>query len=424
MSTPSTFEEREAKISSLGFVPGEGMIVWILWMTYGSFYFCRQNISAAVPGLETDLQLSKQEIGWILGSLKIAYAFGQLINGQMAERISPRYLLAIGMLGSAALNVIFGLSTGFYFLLFVWACNGYCQALGWTPCMRVTVNWVPVFRRGRVIGILGTSYQLCAALTFVISGWAAHWLGWQGAFYVPAALLALSALHMLFLLEEHPKQTTELNGSPVAASTSRGSWRENVHATLTNPALWFIAVALGLLDACRYGFTDWGLTHLKEVQGTHVGLAALKYALLPAGGIAGALLGGWATDRFFQGRRAPAITLFLIVLGGLALVYDAVARISVPLTILLLFVIGFCIFGAQVLLVGTAPADLARRGTAAAAAGFVNFMGYMGAFSGDAVTGTIIDEFGWKAAIGFWAGCAFAGAIAAGCLWNVKPRHD
>jgi len=32
-----------------------------------------------------------------------------------------------------------------------------------------------------------------------------------------------------------------------------------------------------------------------------------------------------------------------------------------------------------VLLVGTFPVDLARRGTAAAAVGFVNFMGYMGA---------------------------------------------
>ena len=53
----------------------------------------------------------------------------------------------------------------------------------------------------------------------------------------------------------------------------------------------------------------------------------------------------------------------------------------------LLFGIGFAVFGSQVLLVGTAPADVARRGTAAAAAGFVNFMGYMGAFTGDLVTG-------------------------------------
>ena len=88
----------------------------------------------------------------------MAYAFGQLLNGQLAEHFSPRKLLAWGMLGSAALNVLFGFSTGLYFLIFVWACNGYCQSLGWTPCVRVLGNWIPILRRGRAIGIVGTGY--------------------------------------------------------------------------------------------------------------------------------------------------------------------------------------------------------------------------------------------------------------------------
>src|SRR5439155_5699951 len=110
----------------------------------------------------------------------------------------------VGMLGSAALNVIFGFGTGLYFLLFVWACNGYCQALGWTPCVRVAANWFPVGRRGRAIGILGTSYQAMAAVTYVVAGWSAEKFGWRGALYLPAALLALSACHMLLFLRESP----------------------------------------------------------------------------------------------------------------------------------------------------------------------------------------------------------------------------
>ena len=41
---------------------------------------------------------------------------GQLVNGQLSERVAPRILLSIGMFCSALLNIIFGLSTGFYFL--------------------------------------------------------------------------------------------------------------------------------------------------------------------------------------------------------------------------------------------------------------------------------------------------------------------
>ena len=105
-----------------------------------------------------------------------------------------------------------------------------------------------------------------------------------------------------------------------------------------------------------------GLTHLKEVQETGVGKAALKYAVLPLGAIAGSYVAGWATDRYFSSRRAPVTCLLLICLAGLSLAYDSVARTSVPATMLLLVLIGFCIYGPQVLLVGTAPADLAKRG--------------------------------------------------------------
>ena len=104
---------------------GEAGVVWTLWLTYGAFYFCRTNLSAAVPGIalpldQGGLELTSQETGWILASLKVAYGCGQLLNGQLAERFSPRRLLAMGMFASAALNLLFGFSTGFYFLLFVW----------------------------------------------------------------------------------------------------------------------------------------------------------------------------------------------------------------------------------------------------------------------------------------------------------------
>jgi sugar phosphate permease len=396
------------------------MIVWVLWVTYGAFYFCRQNISAAVPGMQEELGYSKDQIGTILASLKIAYAVGQLVNGQLAERISPRKLLAIGMLGSAALNVVFGFSTGLYFLLFVWAMNGYCQALGWTPCMRVAANWIPTVRRGRLIGVLGTSYQLSAALTFIIAGYCVDWFGWRAAFYVPALLLASAAVYTLVFLREAPEDGPVNRAADPAAQ--QVSWFDNLAATLTNPALWLVAIGLMLLDACRYGFTDWGLTHLKEVQQTSVGTSALKYAVLPAGGIAGALVAGWLSDRLFDGRRAPVIVMFLTLLGLLTLLYDRVAHSSSAGTVVLLVAIGFCIFGPQVLLVGTAPADLARRGTAAAAAGFVNCMGYIGASTGDKVTGYVVDHYGWQAAIYCWAGWALAGAVAAAFLWNVKAK--
>ena len=89
--------------------------MWVLWATYGSFYFCRTNISAAIPGIQEEFGFTKAQIGLILGALKLAYGFGQLINGQLAEKISARKLLTIGMLTSALLNVVFGFRNGALF---------------------------------------------------------------------------------------------------------------------------------------------------------------------------------------------------------------------------------------------------------------------------------------------------------------------
>jgi sugar phosphate permease len=428
---PTSSESREPAL-----LQGENTAMWTLWFTYGAFYFCRTNLSAAVSGMKAPeaaggLGLSGEEIGWILASLKMAYGFGQLINGQLSERVRPRLLLAIGMFGSAALNVAFGLSTGFYFLLFVWACNGYTQSLGWTPCMRVIGNWFPTTRRGKVLGIIGTGYQITLGLTYVIASQSVEYFGWRGALYVPSVFLAACGIAMLCLLRESPSESVSTDSdsptaseNPTAPIVVRGTLRENLYLTLFNPGLWLLGMSLGLLNACRYGFLDWGLTHLLEVQETTIGKSGLKYCLIAPGAAAGAYLSGWATDRYFNSRRAPVICGLLVLLGVLTLMYEFVARSTewwaASVLCVMLVLLGFCIYGPQVLLVGTAPADLAHRGTTGAAAGFVNFIGYMGAATGDVVTGYFSDDAhgGWQLAIWIWAGWAFAAAACVALLWD------
>ena len=436
--------------------PGETSTIWLIWLTYGAFYFCRTNLSVAVPGMqlspeEGGLGLDKSEIGLILGSWKLAYASGQLLNGQLSEKFSPRKLLAIGMLGSVVLNILFGFGTGLYFLIFVWACNGLCQSLGWTPCVRVIGNWIPILRRGKAIGIVGTGYQVTAGLTYIVSGAAVAWYGnWQGAVFIPPAILASAAVIMLLFLRETPGENSS-DRDAISQSQSRPganqSFSENIWLTFGNFALWRLGIALALLNACRYGFFDWGISHLLDMQqlmqqenlremqegisnqlGTLDTLsastfkAALKYAVIAIGAVAGSYLTGWATDRFFAGRRAPVISCLLLVLAGLTIIYESVTRTPseylVEYTMGLLVLIGFCIYGPQVLLVGTAPADLAKHGTAAAAAGFVNCMGYLGAFAGDAITGWTSERFGWQVALYTWASWALLAAVVSATLWH------
>ena len=95
-------DERGSSADRADWQPGELGVAWTLWLVYGAFYFCRTNLSAAVPGMKLSaeaggLGFTSEQTGWILASGKVAYGIGQLLNGQLAERFSPRKMLAVGM---------------------------------------------------------------------------------------------------------------------------------------------------------------------------------------------------------------------------------------------------------------------------------------------------------------------------------------
>jgi sugar phosphate permease len=114
----------------------------------------------------------------------------------------------------------------------------------------------------------------------------------------------------------------------------------------------------------------------------------------------------------------------LVTLALLALGYDAIVQTNRITSIITLALIGAVIFGPQVLLVGTTPVDLARRGSAASAVGFVNFVGYLGAATGDQVTGYLVDRYDWHTALYFWAGCALGAALVVAPLWQAVAERS
>ena len=423
----------------------------VLWVTYGSFYLCRVNVGPVRTEIQKDLAIGAVEMGVVLASLKIGYAIGELVNGQLAERFGPKRVLLFGMFGSLFANVLFAFAASFVafpgvaaalpslahflthftppgsdvapitaLLAFLAFLNGYFQAAGWPPTVKIMSIWFTPTQRGRMMGVLGTSYQLGSAITIFGSGLlASAFHNWRAAFLVPATFFFFSTLHALFRLREKPDATADDPPPPPRLSVGQA-----LSLTLGNPRIWLLAFALFGLDVVRYGFLDWAPGHLQTAQGTGISAAALKTSVLPLAGAAGALVSGYATDRYFQSRRAPVIAVLLVAIGVLTLAYNRVVPWGTFPTVICLAAIGFCLYGAQILIVGTAAQDFARGGAIAGAAGFIDFMGYVGAFSGDIVTGWLLKTKDFSAAITFWAGAAFVAAVVMLPLWRAKPRES
>jgi OPA family glycerol-3-phosphate transporter-like MFS transporter len=431
----------------------------VLWITYGSFYFCRVNMGPAVPSIRHALGFSALEMGLVLGTVKLGYALGQLVNGQLTERFGPRRILSFGMLGSSAVTLLLALTPHVATMPVVGAiaaslaaslsgtarglgfdvsanpalatmmalafANGWFQACGWPPCVKVAAQWFPPQQRGRMMGILGTSYTVGSAIAIAIVGLLlnlAHG-AWQIAFAVPALVLAASFAQMALRLRESPAAAAAAASGDVV-KRERMPLRESFGATVQNPRIWILAFGLFGLDAVRYGFLDWAPGHLAEVHHSGALSAALKTSVFPLAGALGTLSSGWLTDRFFQSRRAPVCAMMLLGVGVMTLVYRVVVGVGALPTVICLALAGFCLYGAQILLVGTAAQDFARKGATAAAAGFVDFMGHLGAFSGDVVTGSMLRRFGWSGAIAWWACAALGASALVATLWRVRPPES
>jgi sugar phosphate permease len=89
MTTQTTYDiskMKEADIHS-AWKSWQLRIFITIWLTYGSFYLCRANMSFALPGLSAEFGYSKTMLGLLGTALFIMYSIGQFVNGAAEYRI-------------------------------------------------------------------------------------------------------------------------------------------------------------------------------------------------------------------------------------------------------------------------------------------------------------------------------------------------
>ena len=425
-----------------------------VWVTYFAFYLCRYNMPMAKSRLCDTFSWSNQDIGIVFTALLLMYAVGQFVNGQLADRFGTRVIASLGVLGSVAMNLaVFAIvltvapdsanpNQVLLWIAIFWGINGFFQAMGWSPMVRVMAHWYPAERRGKVMGLMGTCYQFGGAfswaLAFFLTGYFVERMGgdWRSVFLVPSVLFAVVGVFFYVLIRDCPEDVGLPAVNPDEPDSSKGSRAGgptiggNILRTLTNPYIWIVAMVFFLLDVTRYGFVNWLPAFLDDQVGEHAsGLIAnfkevMKRCIHPLAGSAGAILAGWATDRFFAGRRAPVIAVLLAGLGFFSIIFAYMDPNNTALVVSVVAIIGFCTYGPHILLVGHAAQDFGKKTGAAGAAGFIDGMGYIGASLSGLGAGWLIDKSGFQVTFQVFGSAAILGALLACVLWKVGPATD
>ena len=378
-------------------------IVAVGWLTYAGFYLGRVNLSSALPGLRADLGLSAQAAGAIATGFFLAYAVGQLLVGHLGDRRSPRLLVFGGMMASAVLNLTFGSLSGPIPLLLVWGANGFFQAFGWAPILKVIANWHDQDGRRRVAGVFATSFVVGNALTWVLAGWLAQSYSWRWALWLPGAAMMIVALIWLALVRDRPEEigldtpadtSDEAKPPPGDSAGPRAQPAPSPLRALR--AQWPLALASLGGGFVLFTLVVWTPSLLVDILGLGVGAASNLATLLPIAGVVGTLITGWLAATALAGREARLAALLFLGLAGLPLLFPIVSREALA-SAALLALIGAAVYGGTSLLLSTLPMVLSDRRETASVAAVADFAFNLGASLGGVTVGLIVDRLGWGA---------------------------
>ncbi|MBI5345551.1 MAG: MFS transporter family glucose-6-phosphate receptor UhpC, partial [Chlamydiae bacterium] len=379
--------------------------LYSMYVGYALFYFTRKSVTFAMPAMAKDLGLDKVELGMFGTILSLTYGASKFLSGVMSDRSNPRYFMSVGLILTGIFNILFGFSSTFLVLAIFWGLNGWFQGWGWPPCAKLLTHWYSQSERGSWWSIWNTSHNIGGGLIPLFVAFIAQQFNWRYAMYTPGVICIFGGLFLMNRLRDTPRSL----GLPTIEKFKNdypNSYKENDKVELSakeilftyvikNKFIWLLAVASFFVYIIRTAANDWTLLYLVEAKGYSYFASGSGIFWFEMGGFLGSICAGWGSDLLFKGKRGPVNALFAIGVIFVLLAFWKLPITYFVLDIFFLFLIGFFIFGPQ-MLIGVAAAELSHKKAAGTATGFIGWFGYLGAAVAGAPLGGIIKHYGWS----------------------------
>ena len=242
---------------------------------YALYYFVRKNFNTAMPSIEATFGITKTQLGIFLTLNGVIYGVSRFVNGFIADRVSARKFMALGLALCALVNIGFGFSDKMALLITgtaggseyitaltiimgsILLLNGYFQGMGVPPVSPLMTHWVPANELATKMSIWNASHSIGAFIIAVLCGYLMGHTGtdmtgdpemrqrvventasitekmdaasaeayitnalqhvgaWQWTFWVPAAIAVLGVIFIIVTLRDTPKSVglPELEGT-------------------------------------------------------------------------------------------------------------------------------------------------------------------------------------------------------------------
>ena len=379
---------------------------WLTLLSFGFlylfFYNGRQNINLVMTQMADGLGTTTSALGVVSSALFWCYAFGQLINGRLGAFFGYKKFMTVGVIGSAAINLLISFQSNLAVITVLWGLNGFFQSMVWSNGVGVINKWWPKAKRGFATGLATffsgmaqvTTY-LCILLCLQLNP---EW-GWRAAFRFPMLPLVLSLVSFVLFFKTSPSEVglKELEedddraGAELEAAVRKKGYFYPYKLLFSEPKVIVFCLISAIAGIGRYGLLTWIPTYFIEELGLTIKDGIFSSLLLPFGQACAMFVFPIITDRFLKGKREPMLIIASLVTFCGMLIFPLIK--SQTAASLMLFVLG--VFAMVTGVIWTIAGDIGGKALSSTVVGVFDWAVYMGAAIQSLLFGFVKDAFGW-----------------------------
>ncbi len=284
-------------------------------------YIDRQVLGILAPQLQTDMNWSEVQYGYIITAFQFAYALGFLIMGNIMDRFGTRKGFSFAVvLWSFAAMLHAAASSAFTFGLARFGL-GIGEAGNFPAAIKTVSEWFPKKERSLAIGIFNSGANIGAIVAPLAVPFIALRFGWEWAFIITGAL---GFIWLVFWLVTYKKPELHPKVSKAELDYIQSDAEENVERIpwlklFPHRQTWAFALAKFMTDPIWWFYLYWLPKYLNTSHGLtldKIGLPLVAiYVFSDLGSIAGGWLSSFLINKGWSVNSARKTTMLICALA-------------------------------------------------------------------------------------------------------------
>ena len=369
------------------------LIFCVFYLAYTAIYIARLNLTVANPVLVPDL-MSSAGFGLLGSVFSVVYAAGRLLNGALADRVRPAWMIGIGLFFTGAGNFALSFLPPYAGFLVLWALNAYAQSMLWSAMLRAISDLFDLRTAKRLSSILGTAVAVGNILGILLNTSIVARIGLSYVFLIPALSAIFFCLAVLLV-------SSGVKGQPVGERAT-GSF----FGLLKSREIRAILPPILCHGVMKDNISLWMTAYFVAVFGIDLKQSAWFVVFIPLVGLAGRLLYPLCFRLAREREHLVSQGAFVVCLFSSVVLCLSPSAILAAICLSLIYA-AVSIINTSVLAIY--PLRFSESGNVASVSGLTDFSTYLGAGISGWLYGYLIGSFGYFPMFLSWAILAVVG---------------